>query len=235
MGTRGWSSFPTTVSGPTFLKPWRPVGGNVWCVGLKKKLAIPAFWYERGPGRGVIKVEIPTRQPDAMNEVRGVPNQSLGLDYSQRPSVSSGPTWRARAPPTQSQRKNSTVKRPKKNWPTAGCVVGRFYGNLGSPPSQAGDTKRRRPKCRIAYIIREHRPQRTQVAAQKGTMHANITRPAAAASRNSGVPQQRGGGGGAGIPGFPVAHPGAQLRASRRESAPTRRSARARGGGGWDR
>eukprot|EP00661_Eupelagonemidae_sp_cell13_P012906 gene12906-biopygen11028 len=28
-GTGVWSSFPTTVSGPTFLKPWRPVGGNV--------------------------------------------------------------------------------------------------------------------------------------------------------------------------------------------------------------
>eukprot|EP00661_Eupelagonemidae_sp_cell13_P021721 gene21721-biopygen16198 len=33
----------------------------------------------------------------------------------------------------------------------AGCVVGTFYGNLGSPPSQAGDTKRRRPKCRDCF------------------------------------------------------------------------------------
>eukprot|EP00661_Eupelagonemidae_sp_cell13_P024877 gene24877-biopygen1409 len=34
---------------------------------------------------------------------------------------------------------------------SAGCAVGTFYGNLGSPPSQAGDTKRRRPKCRDCF------------------------------------------------------------------------------------
>eukprot|EP00661_Eupelagonemidae_sp_cell13_P015844 gene15844-biopygen14288 len=45
----------------------------------------------------------------------------------------------------------------------------------------------------------------------------------------------RGGGGGREFSGFPGAHPGAQIRASRRASAPTRRAARARGGGGWDR
>eukprot|EP00661_Eupelagonemidae_sp_cell13_P019667 gene19667-biopygen19063 len=27
-GTGGWSSFPTAVSGPTLVHPWRPVGGN---------------------------------------------------------------------------------------------------------------------------------------------------------------------------------------------------------------
>eukprot|EP00661_Eupelagonemidae_sp_cell13_P004849 gene4849-biopygen17551 len=41
--------------------------------------------------------------------------------------------------------------------------------------------------------------------------------------------------GGVGIFGMSGAHPGAQIRASRRASAPTRRAARARGGGGWDR
>eukprot|EP00661_Eupelagonemidae_sp_cell13_P009809 gene9809-biopygen198 len=45
----------------------------------------------------------------------------------------------------------------------------------------------------------------------------------------------RGGGGGRGFSGFPGTHPGVQIRASRRASAPTRRAARARGGGGWDR
>eukprot|EP00661_Eupelagonemidae_sp_cell13_P002241 gene2242-biopygen15515 len=42
------------------------------------------------------------------------------------------------------------------------------------------------------------------------------------------------GGGGREFSGFPGAHPGAQISASRRASAPTRRAARARGGG-WDR
>eukprot|EP00661_Eupelagonemidae_sp_cell13_P019471 gene19471-biopygen10037 len=44
-----------------------------------------------------------------------------------------------------------------------------------------------------------------------------------------------GGGGGREFSGFPGAHPGAQIRASRRASAPTRRAARARGWGGLDR
>eukprot|EP00661_Eupelagonemidae_sp_cell13_P010893 gene10893-biopygen1799 len=50
-------------------------------------------------GRGVfcvLKVEIPTRQPDAKNEREGVPRQSLE-SYSQRPSVSFAHPERARA------------------------------------------------------------------------------------------------------------------------------------------
>eukprot|EP00661_Eupelagonemidae_sp_cell13_P010899 gene10899-biopygen7799 len=44
--------------------------------------------------------------------------------------------------------------------------------------------------------------------------------------------EEEGRGGGRGFSG---AHPGAQIRASRRASTPTRRAARARRGGGWDR
>eukprot|EP00661_Eupelagonemidae_sp_cell13_P018399 gene18399-biopygen5418 len=40
---------------------------------------------------------------------------------------------------------------------------------------------------------------------------------------------------GRGFSGFSGAPPGAQISASRRASAPTRRATRARGGGGWDR